>query len=150
MSRAFVKEDVEEPERSGRVRSASGLPPGAVNYMTARGARRFREAIGELRSKGRSAAEIARLEQAIASATVVEIPGEPPESVALGATVTVRTAGGGLERYRIVGVDEAEWESGTVSWVSPCGRALLGAEVGEQRSWEDETPRTVKIEKIEY
>src|SRR5205814_5816772 len=37
MSRAFVKEDVDPPERSGRKRSASGLPPGATNYITARG-----------------------------------------------------------------------------------------------------------------
>jgi hypothetical protein len=38
MSRAFVKEDVDLPERSGRKRSASGLPPGATNYISARGA----------------------------------------------------------------------------------------------------------------
>jgi hypothetical protein len=35
MSRAFIKEDVDPPERSGRKRSASGLPPGATNYITA-------------------------------------------------------------------------------------------------------------------
>jgi hypothetical protein len=43
MSRAFVKEDVDLPERSGRKRSASGLPPGATNYITARGAKRLRD-----------------------------------------------------------------------------------------------------------
>src|SRR4051794_10555261 len=32
MSRAFIREDVDPPERSGRLRSASGLPPGATNY----------------------------------------------------------------------------------------------------------------------
>jgi hypothetical protein len=31
------KEDVGSPERSGRRRSVSGLPPGATNYITARG-----------------------------------------------------------------------------------------------------------------
>jgi len=36
----FIKEDVDLPERSGRKRSASGLPPGATNYITARGAKR--------------------------------------------------------------------------------------------------------------
>jgi hypothetical protein len=43
MSRAFVKEDVDLPERSGRKRSALGLPPGATNYITARGPKRLRD-----------------------------------------------------------------------------------------------------------
>jgi hypothetical protein len=43
MSRAFIKEDVDLPERSGRKRSASGLPPGTTNYITARGAKRLRD-----------------------------------------------------------------------------------------------------------
>jgi hypothetical protein len=41
MSKAFVKEDIDLPERSGRKRSASGLPPGGINYITARGAKRL-------------------------------------------------------------------------------------------------------------
>jgi len=45
MSRAFVKEDVDLPERIGRKRSASGLPPGATNYITAPGAKRMRAAL---------------------------------------------------------------------------------------------------------
>ena len=50
MSRAFVKEDVDPPERSGRKRSASGLPPGATNYITAHGAKRLREELNKLRA----------------------------------------------------------------------------------------------------
>ena len=48
MSRAFIKEDVDPPERSGRKRSASGLPPGATNYITARGAKRLRDEVQKL------------------------------------------------------------------------------------------------------
>jgi hypothetical protein len=48
MSRAFIKEDVDLPERSGRKRSASGLPPGATNYITARGAKHLREELQKL------------------------------------------------------------------------------------------------------
>ena len=51
MSRAFVKEDVDLPERNGRKQSASGLPPGATNYITARGAKRLRDELQKLRSK---------------------------------------------------------------------------------------------------
>src|SRR5881398_655482 len=50
MSRAFIKEDVDPPERSGRKRSASGLPPGATNYITARGAKRLHDQLKELRA----------------------------------------------------------------------------------------------------
>jgi hypothetical protein len=50
MSRAFVKEGVNLPERSGRKRSASGLPPGATNYITARGAKRLRAELWKLRA----------------------------------------------------------------------------------------------------
>jgi hypothetical protein len=50
MSRAFVKEDVDLPGRSGRKRSASGLPPGATNYITAPGAKRLRDELQKLRA----------------------------------------------------------------------------------------------------
>ena len=55
MSRAFVKEDVDPPERSGRKRSASGLPPGATNYITARGAKRLREELKSFAQQTRAA-----------------------------------------------------------------------------------------------
>ena len=38
MGKAFTKEEKEIPERAVRRRPGSGLPPGAVNYMTADGA----------------------------------------------------------------------------------------------------------------
>jgi len=49
MSRAFIKEDADLPERSGR-KAASGLPPGATNYITADGAKRLREELQNLRA----------------------------------------------------------------------------------------------------
>jgi transcription elongation factor GreB len=150
MSRAFVKEDVEIPERSGRTRSASGLPPGALNYITARGEQRLRERLVELKAAAADhSEEIARLERVLASVTVIGIPADRPESVALGATVTVRAAGGELETYRVVGVDEVEFEAGAVSWISPLGKALLGAEVGDRVKIEADK-RTMTIAKIEY
>src|SRR4029453_13341139 len=51
MSRAFIREDVDPPERSGRKRLPSGLPPGAANYITARGAKRLREELQKLRAE---------------------------------------------------------------------------------------------------
>jgi len=150
MSRAFVKEDTDLPERSARARSASGLPPGAINYMTASGARRLRQRLVKLRGGAAdNSAEIARLEGILASVTVTETPAEWPDSVALGATVTVRYADGQMETHRIVGVDEVEFEDRLVSWMSPLGKALLGAEVGERVRVEGDK-RSMTIVKIDY
>ena len=69
MSKAFTKEDDSEPERNTRVRSISGLPPGALNYMTADGARRMEEEIEELR--GTAPERAAEIQRILASATIV-------------------------------------------------------------------------------
>jgi hypothetical protein len=63
MSRAFVKEDVDLPERSGRKRSVSGLPPGATNYITARGAQRLRDQLQKLRAANANSERIIELER---------------------------------------------------------------------------------------
>ena len=149
MSRAFVKEDVDPPERSGRLRSASGLPPGATNYITPGGAARLREKLAELRgSHERKEDEIAELEQTLSSVTVVEPPGESAQSVSFGARVTVSEANGELTTYRVVGVEELDFYADAVSWVSPIGRTLLAAELGDRVTLADAAP--AKIVKIEY
>ncbi|HVI77323.1 MAG TPA: hypothetical protein VM715_04025, partial [Candidatus Acidoferrum sp.] len=74
MSRAFVKEDVDPPERSGRKRSASGLPPGATNYITVRGAKRLRGELNKLRRANAADERITELENILASVHVVDPP----------------------------------------------------------------------------
>src|ERR1051325_576487 len=74
MSRAFVKEDVDPPERSGRKRSASGLPPGATNYITARGAKRLRDELQKLRASGADSERVSELENILASVLIVDPP----------------------------------------------------------------------------
>jgi transcription elongation GreA/GreB family factor len=146
MSRAFVKEDVDPPERSGRKRSASGLPPGATNYITARGMKRLRD---ELKQQTNSSSErFIELEQILASALVVDPPNAPSNSVAFGATVTVRDKEGATEMFTIVGVDELNFERDAVSWISPVGKMLLAADMGDWIKLDD--GRSAKIVKIEY
>src|ERR1700757_1230755 len=106
MSRAFVKEDVDLPERSGRKRTASGLPPGATNYITARGAMRLRDELQKLRITNAGSERITELEQIVAGVHVVDPPDPASNSVAFGATVTVRDKKGVTETFTIVGVDE--------------------------------------------
>ncbi len=149
MSRAFVKEDVDPPERSGRVRSPSGLPPGAINYITPGGAARLREKLAGLRSSHQSKSdEIAELEQTLSSVTVVEPPAESTQSVSFGARVTVSDASGELRTYRVVGVEDLDFYADGVSWVSPIGRTLLAAEIGDRVVLAEAAP--AKIVKIEY
>jgi transcription elongation factor GreB len=147
MSRAFVKEDVDPPERSGRKRSASGLPPGATNYITARGAKHLRDELQKLRAAKANSERIAELEQILASIHVVDTADPASNSVAFGATVTVKDKKGQTETYTIVGVDELDLEPHAVSWISPIGKALLAADMGDWLTLED--GRSAKIVKIE-
>ena len=147
MSRAFVKEDVDLPERSGRKRSASGLPPGATNYITARGAARLQDELTRLRAARDNAERIAELEQILASVHVVDPPDALSSSVTFGATVTVKDKKGATETLTIVGVDELNFEPDAVSWISPLGKALLAADMGDWIELDD--GRSAKIVKIE-
>ena len=147
MSRAFVKEDVDPPERSGRKRSASGLPPGATNYITARGAKRLRDELQKLRAANAGSERIVELENILASVHVVDSPEPASNSVGFGATVTVKDEKGLTEAYTIVGVDELDLEPDAVSWISPIGKALLTADLGDSLRLAD--GRTAKIMNIE-
>ncbi len=112
MSKAFTKEDVEPPERSGRRRGTAGLPAGAVNYVTAEGAARL------------TAAELE-------GAVIVPARTGPVSEALFGTTVVLESPDGTRRAHRIVGAAEADLEDGWVSWVSPFGRQLLGAKVGD-------------------
>ena len=148
MSRAFVKEDVDLPERSGRKRSASGLPPGATNYITARGAKRLRDELEKLRAANANSQRVTELEQILASVHVVDPPDPASDSVGFGATVTVKDKKGWTETYTVVGVDELDLEPDAVSWISPIGKALLAADMGDLITLEDGRPaKIVKIER---
>jgi transcription elongation factor GreB len=147
MSRAFVKEDVDPPERSGRKRSASGLPPGATNYITARGAKRLRDELEKLRAANANSERIIDLEHILTSVYVVDPPDPASNSVGFGATVTVKDEKGLTESYTIVGVDELDLEPDAVSWISPIGKALLAADMGGSLRLAD--GRTAKIVTIE-
>ena len=147
MSRAFVKEDVDPPERRGRKRSASGLPPGATNYITARGAKHLRDELQKLRAANATGERVAELEQILTSVHVVDPPDAESNSVAFGAMVTVKDKKGRTETYAVVGVDELDLEPHAVSWISPIGKALLAADKGDWVTLED--GRSAKIVKIE-
>jgi transcription elongation GreA/GreB family factor len=51
--------------------------------------------------------------------------------VAFGNEVTFRRADGRTQTYRIVGEDEADPKAGSISFVSPVARLLMGRRVGD-------------------
>lgn len=146
MSRAFVKEDVDLPERSGRKRSTSGLPPGAINYITARGAKYLHNQLAQARAQN-DVSRIAELESIIASMHVVNPPETPNDSVAFGATVVLEVMGK-TERHTVVGADELDITPDGVSWISPLGKTLLAAELNQRITLPD--GRVGKVIKISY
>jgi transcription elongation GreA/GreB family factor len=139
---------VDLPERSGRKRSASGLPPGATNYITARGAKRLLDELQKLRAANAVSERVSELEQVLASVHIVDPPDAPSNSVTFGATVTVKDKEDATETYTVVGVDELDLEPDAVSWISPTGKALLAADMGNWIKLDE--GRSAKIVKIEF
>jgi transcription elongation GreA/GreB family factor len=53
------------------------------------------------------------------------------DTVAFGSTVTFSRDDGRVQTYRIVGEDEADPKSGSISFVSPVARSLMGKAIGD-------------------
>ncbi len=65
-----------------------------------------------------------------ASAQLTEPTGEPG-TVQFGRTVTIERGDGRRQTWRVVGEDEADPAHGSVSYVSPLARALMGKREGD-------------------
>ena len=84
---------------------------------------RRRQAAAPLRDVRYFAARV-RTAQVIANPTSTD-------TVAFGSTVTFRRGDGRVQKYRIVGEDEADPKTGSMSFVSPVARLLMGKAVGD-------------------
>ena len=68
-----------------------------------------------------------------------------------GATVTVETEDGDEKRYAVVGADEIDLAKGRVSWVSPIGKALLKARIGDSVTFHSPGGlRELEVVEIQY
>ena len=74
---------------------------------------------------------IRNLQRLVDSVVVAEVPVDR-EKIVFGATVAIRHRNGEEATYRIVGVDEADPESGSISWISPLARALHSRRAGDK------------------
>jgi transcription elongation GreA/GreB family factor len=66
----------------------------------------------------------------VRTAQVVANPAST-DIVAFGRTVVFRRDDGRIQKYRIVGEDEADPKAGSISFVSPVARSLMGKAVGD-------------------
>lgn len=140
MSRAFVKEADglaafdELPERlvspHPNLVTETGLAQ--IEAEVARLSRDYAEAqaAGDRAALNAAARDLRYWSARRASAELVPDPAES-EEVRFGSRVTILRDDDRRQTYRIVGEDEADPSQGTVSYVSPIARALLGKSVGD-------------------
>ena len=149
MSKAFTRESDDESGAEEIPSLRPQLPPGTRNYITREGADRLKQRLNDLLERKQAMASasaagtalegdqrkiesaIRRLQQTLDSVIVAEIPADQ-EKIAFGATVMVRHGNGEESAYHIVGVEEADPEQGSISWLSPLARALLSRRAGNK------------------
>jgi transcription elongation GreA/GreB family factor len=145
LSVAFTKEDSAEtaaetllPDRPisshPNLVTEAGLKALELQLLQAREAYETAQKIEDVNERRRQAATPLRDARYFASrvrtAQVIATPAST-ETVAFGSTVTFRRDDGRVQTYRIVGEDEADPKTGSISFVSPVARLLIGKAVGD-------------------
>ncbi len=145
MSVAFTKEDSAEtaseillPDRPvsphPNLVTAAGLQALELQLQQAREAYETAQQIDDVNERRRQAATPLRdaryFEARIRTAQVIPPP-PSADTVAFGSTVTFRRDDGRVQTYQLVGEDEADPKAGSISFVSPVARSLIGKAVGD-------------------
>jgi transcription elongation GreA/GreB family factor len=145
LSVAFTKEDSAEtasetllPDRPisphPNFVTEAGLKALEFQLRQAREAYEAASAIEDVNERRRQAANPLREARYLAARvrTAQLIP-EPAsvDVVAFGNTVTFKRGDGRVQKYRIVGEDEADPKAGSISFVSPVAKLLMGKAVGD-------------------
>ena len=145
MSVAFTKED------SAETAAETMLPdkpvPTGPNLVTAKGLAQLERqlaeasaayetalAIEDINERRRHSAnpwrDLRYLTERLRTAQVVPSP-DSNDTVSFGSRVTIERDDGRTQTFTIVGEDEADPKSGTLSFASPLARALMGKAVGD-------------------
>ena len=145
MSVAFTKEDSAEtasethlPDRPisphPNLVTEAGLKALESQLQQAREAHQTAQQIDDVNERRRQAATPLRDARYFAARvrTVQVMPApSSTDTVAFGSTVTFRRDDGRVQKYHIVGEDEADPKAGSISYVSPVARSLMGKAVGD-------------------
>jgi transcription elongation GreA/GreB family factor len=145
LSVAFTKEDSAEtasetllPDRPVSLHpnlvTEAGLKALELQLQHAREAYEAASKIDDVNERRRQAANPLRDARYFAARVrTAQIVPEPASSdvVAFGSTVTFSRADGRVQTYRIVGEDEADPKAGSISFVAPVARLLMGKAVGD-------------------
>ncbi|PZU89190.1 MAG: transcription elongation factor GreA [Shinella sp.] len=145
MSVAFVKEESAEtaaetllPDRPisphPNLVTEAGLKALELQLRQAREAFEAANGIEDVNEKRRQTAgplrDLRYLAERVRSAQLVPPP-VSTDIVAFGGTVTFSRDDGRVQTYRIVGEDEADPKAGSISYVSPVAKLLIGKAVGD-------------------
>ena len=166
MSRGFVRE--EDQEEIPIVPPRADLPDGVTNYVTQEGMDALikeredliaeRDQLGSINENEKRItsnyinAKIQLLQNRIATAKIVDLTTQPRDEVRFGATVTLRIGTEkNLQKYQIVGVDEADISKGKIAFISPIARLLTNKKEGEHATLKlVHKNRNFEVVKIEY
>ena len=145
MSVAFTRE--ESAETAAQVELPDRPIAPHLNLVTASGLDALTNAMRESRTAYDAAQrieEVAERRRAVAIASrdmryfadrlrTAQLAPPPSDfgAVAFGHRVTFRRDDGRRQAFKIVGEDEADPRNGSISYVSPVARALIGRDVGE-------------------
>jgi transcription elongation GreA/GreB family factor len=137
MSRAFVKESESVdvlPDRLISEHANLVTPEGLAQIEAA--VQRFDDAhaaaqvAGDLARVAATARDLRYWSARLGSAELVPPPVDA-DRVQFGSTVTITRDDGRQQTFRIVGEDEADPAKGSISYVSPLARQLVGKSVGD-------------------
>jgi transcription elongation GreA/GreB family factor len=159
LSVAFTKEDSAEtasetllPDRPvsphPNLVTEAGLKALELQLQLARDAYQTAQTIEDVNERRRQAAnplrDVRYFAARVRTAQVITDP-TSTNTVAFGSTVTFKRNDGRVQKYRIVGEDEADPKSGSISFVSPVARLLMGKAVGDAVGTSDQELEIVSI-----
>ena len=145
LSVAFTKEDSAEtasetllPDRPisphPNLVTEAGLKGLELQLKEARAAYEAAQRIEDVNERRRLSAislrDVRYFMKRIRTAQVVPTPSSA-DSVSFGSAVTFRRADGRVQKYRIVGEDEADPKAGSISFACPVAKSLMGKLVGD-------------------
>ena len=155
MSRGFIKEG--DQEEIPMVPPRAYLPKGMPNYVTSEGLEALKNEREVLENERVAAngnyimsnfidAKMKLLIDRINTAVEVDLTKANKETVSFGAYVKYNG-----RTVRIVGVDEADFSKGMLSFISPVAKALVGKKVGDK--FEIKVPKgteTIEVQGVWY